>query len=333
MANREEVLVVEDLKKYFTKETSFIERLLGRTKGLIKAVDGVSFTLKKKEVLALVGESGSGKTTTGKLVIRLLRPTSGKIIFQGSDITWLREDQLRRFRTRMQMIYQDPYSSLDPRMPIGESIAEPLIVHKITDKATAKRLAVEMLEKVGLSPGREFYNRKPHQLSGGQRQRAVIARAMILEPELVVADEPVSMVDVSLRASILKLIDDFRREYGVSVVFITHDLGIARLIADRIAVMYLGRIVEMGPTESVISRPRHPYTAALITSAPSIRRRLKRFPIYGEIADPSNVPEGCRYHPRCPLASDLCKKREPVLTPINDVLVACHYPLDESTML
>ncbi len=318
------LLQVENLKKYFEVKRRGQKKIL-------KAVDGVSFTLKKGEILSLVGESGSGKTTVGRLVTRLYTPTSGKIIFDGIDITFMSERQLRPLRRRFQMIFQDPYASLNPRMKIGRAIAEPLVVHGIMDWERARKRALELLERVGLIPAEDFYERLPSQLSGGQRQRAVIARAIALEPDMIVADEAVSMVDVSMRASILQLLNVLRKEMNTAIIFITHDLAVARLISDRIAVMYVGKIVEEGSVEEVLTNPRHPYTRALITSVPSIRKkRRKRFPILGEIADPTNVPSGCRYHPRCPLAKDICKREEPQLREVSPGhKVACHFPVEE----
>ena len=319
------LLEVKDIKKYFEVKRK------GEKKTL-KAVDGVSFSLRRGEILSLVGESGSGKTTVGRLVTRLYTPTSGKIIFDGIDITYMPEKKLRPLRKRFQMIFQDPYASLNPRMKIGRAIAEPLVIHGIMDWEKARKRALELLERVGLTPAKDFYERLPSQLSGGQRQRAVIARAIALEPELVVADEAVSMVDVSMRASILELLDQLRREMNTAIIFITHDLAVAKLISDRIAVMYVGKIVEEGPADEVLSNPRHPYTRALITSVPSIKRKIrKRFPIIGDIADPTNVPSGCRYHPRCPIVKQTCKEKEPDLKEIAPGhKVACHYPINES---
>ncbi len=321
------LLEVEDLRKYFI-QGGFIDRLLGRQR-IVRAVDGVSFKLSKGETIALVGESGSGKTTTGKLVLRLLEPSGGRIVFDGIDITGMSQGELRRLRPRMQMIYQDPYASLNPRMEVGKAVAEPLVVHGMASWSEARRRALEMLERVGLTPAEDFYRRKPIQLSGGQRQRVAIARAMILKPELLVADEPVSMIDVSMRTSILKLLLDFRREYNMSMIMITHDLAVARLVADRTAVMYLGKIVEIGPTDQILRRPRHPYTEALIAAAPTIVRNAPkpRLRIKGEIADPSNIPSGCRFHPRCPYSDgDKCVREEPRLEG-DGRAVACHYPL------
>jgi oligopeptide/dipeptide ABC transporter ATP-binding protein len=251
----------------------------------------------------------------------------------GRDITRLSEKELRPMRRMMQMIFQDPYASLNPRMKIGDQIAHPLLIHGLATPRKAREQALEMLKRVGLTPPREFYDRLPHQLSGGQRQRVVIARAMILKPKFVVADEPVSMIDVSMRASILELLEGFKKEYNLSMLFITHDISVGRIISDRIAVMYLGKIVEIGPTEEVIRNPLHPYTRALIDAVPSIirRKKTKKFKITGEVPDPSNPPSGCRFHPRCPFARDECKEVEPKLVEITkEHYVACHYPLIKS---
>ena len=322
------LLEVVDLKKYFPVEGGVIDRLLGRVKGYVKAVDGVSFTVDRGETLALIGESGCGKTTTGKLVLRLLEPTSGKVIFDGVDITRLKGEDLRRLRRRMQMIFQDPFANLDPRMPVGDQIAEPLVEHGIMEWEEAREEAYKMLERVGLTPVEDFYDRLPLNLSGGQRQRVVIARAMALKPDFVVADEAVSMIDVSMRASIVKLLLRFKEEFNQAMIFITHDISVGRLVADRIAVMYLGKIVEIGGTEQVINNPAHPYTQALLAAVPTIEeKKLKmKLEIKGEVADPKNVPPGCRFHPRCPLATDICMKKEPEMIEVeNGHFVACHH--------
>ncbi len=324
------LLEVEDIKKYFPVEGGVIDRLLGRVKSYIKAVDGVSFSLERGETLALIGESGCGKTTTGKLVLRLLEPTSGRIVFDGVDITRLKKGGLRTLRRRMQMIFQDPFASLDPRMPVGKQIAEPLVEHGVMDEAEAEEQARKMLERVGLTPVEDFYDRLPLNLSGGQRQRVVIARAMVLKPDFIVADEAVSMIDVSMRASIVKLLLEFKQEYNQAMIFITHDISIGRLVANRIAVMYLGKIVEIGPAEEVIKNPLHPYTQALLMAVPTIeeKRIKKRVDIKGEVADPRSPPPGCRFHPRCPFAMEKCRKEEPVLREVShNHFVACHYPL------
>jgi peptide/nickel transport system ATP-binding protein len=326
----EPLLRVENLKKYFPVRRNILEVLRKEPPRYVKAVDGISFEIDRGEVLALIGESGCGKTTAGRTVLRLIEPTDGKIIFDGTDITELSREEMRPFRRRMQIIFQDPYASLSPRMKIGDAIAHPLLVHGIAEKEEAKEIALRMLKRVGLTPEDEFYDRYPHHLSGGQRQRVVIARAMILKPEFVVADEAVSMIDVSMRASILELLESFREEYNLSQLFITHDIAVGKLIADRIAVMYLGKIVEIGPTEEVLKNPAHPYTRALIEAVPSIERRKKekKFKITGEVPNAANLPRGCRFHPRCPLASEVCIAHEPELVEIShNHFVACHHPL------
>ncbi len=317
---------VEGLKKYFPVQKSSIEVLLSKRRDFIRAVDGVNFEIKEGEVLSLVGESGCGKTTTGRILVGLERATDGKIFFKGKDITKMSSKEFRRMRRHIQMVFQDPYASLNPRMKIGEHLEDALAVHGIAEGEEAKELAMNMLDRVGL-PGEQFYSRMPYQLSGGQRQRVAIARAMILKPEFVVADEPVSMIDVSLRASILDLLMSFKEEYNLSMLFITHDLSVARLVGDKIAVMYLGKIVEIGETRKVIHNPKHPYTAALLSSVPSFVKKGKRVEIVGDIANPIDIPAGCRYHPRCPFAKEKCKKIEPELEGDGHQF-ACHYPLD-----
>ena len=324
-------LKVKNLKKYFPVKRGFLEIIRKEKEKYVKAVDGISFDIKKGETLSLIGESGCGKTTTGRTILRLIEPTDGKIIFNGKDITELSQDELRPYRRKMQIIFQDPYASLSPRMKIGEAIMHPLLIHNIATKEEAKDMALKMLRRVGLTPEKEFFDRYPHHLSGGQRQRVVIARAMILKPEFIVADEAVSMIDASMRASILDLLKSFKEEYQLTMLFITHDIAVAKLISDRIAVMYLGKIVEIGRTEDILKNPKHPYTLALIQAVPSTvkrGRREKRISIKGEVPNAVNLPSGCRFHPRCPFADDVCKEREPELVKVGEEhYVSCHHPL------
>ncbi len=321
------LLEVKNLKKYFPVAKTFIERLLTREERYVKAVDGISFNMEEGEVFSLVGESGSGKTTTGKLVLRLIDPTDGQIIFQGKDITSLSQKELRPIRKHMQIIYQDPYASLNPRMRVGEAIMDPLLIHGIAEGKEAKEMVLEMLEKVGLTPPEVFYDSYPAYLSGGQRQRVAIARAMITRPKLVVADEPVSMIDVSLRASILDLMMDLRREFGVAYLFITHDLAVAKYISDRIAIMYLGKIMEMSRTRDLFKEPLHPYTKALLSAipVPTPGKSRERIKLKGEIPSAIDIPPGCRFHTRCPMRFDPCDREEPQLKEVKPGhFVACH---------
>jgi len=322
----EEILRVENLKKYFPLERSFIERLLTRKRRYVRAVDGISFSVRRGEIFTLAGETGCGKTTTGRIILRLEEPTSGKVFFDGTDITQLRGEELRRLRRRIQPIFQDPYASLNPRMRVGDAIKDPLEIHGIAEGEEARKMVLEMLEKVGLTPPKKFYNLYPRDLSGGQRQRVAIARAMILRPELVVADEPVSMIDVSLKAAILELMLKFKEELGLTYLLITHDLAVARYVTDRIAVMYLGKIVEQGTADQVFDNPLHPYTKALMIAIPTPKpKRRRKIPIRGEVPlSPVNVPPGCRFHPRCPYATEKCRREEPPLVEVEKGhLVAC----------
>jgi peptide/nickel transport system ATP-binding protein len=318
---------VNGLTKYFSVQKSFIETALARKRDYVHAVDGIDFQVDRGETFGLVGESGSGKTTTGRLLVHLDVPTSGRIQFDGVSMAKPSQESLMRFRRRAQMIFQDPTAALNPRMRIGQAIKHGLDIHQIGTEPQRKQEALQMLEKVGLTPPETFYDKFPHQLSGGQRQRVVIGRAMILEPEFVVADEPVAMVDVSIRAQILDLMASLRREFGLTYVFITHDLATANYFCDRIAIMYLGKIAEVGLRDEVFNSPKHPYTVALMSAipVPDPKHKLKKQIPRGEIPSPIHPPSGCRFHPRCPFAFDRCSKEEPEMTRISDThYVACH---------
>ena len=320
----EEELVVKDLRKWFTRSRGFFSR----EKEHIKAVDGISFKIRKGEVICLAGESGCGKTTTGRLVLRLIEPTSGEVLLHGVDIHSLAKEELRRMRPEMQMIFQDPYESLDPRMDVFSILAEPLEVNQThTGYREVSRRVHEVLEDVRLVPIEEFIHRFPHELSGGQRQRVAIARALMLKPRFIVADEPVSMLDASIRTEIMNLLKDLREEYDLTFLFITHDLAQARYIGDRLIVMYLGKIVEQGPMEEVLREPIHPYTKALISNVPIPDPTLerKRILVEGETPTPINLPKGCRFFPRCKEAGVRCELEEPDLVQVNpEHWVACH---------
>jgi peptide/nickel transport system ATP-binding protein len=320
---------VVGLTKYFPVQKSSFEAMLSRKREFVRAVDIIDFAVKSGEIFGLVGESGSGKTTTGRLLLRLTEPTSGEIRFDGQNIADLDSESLRGFRRRAQMIFQDPTAALNPRMRIGQAVKHGLDIHRIGSERERKEEALRIFERVGLTPAETFYDKYPHQLSGGQRQRIVIGRAMILKPKFVVADEPVAMVDVSIRAQILDLMSSLKQEFKLTYVFITHDLATANYFCDRIAIMYLGKIAEVGPRDDVFKSPNHPYTVALMSAipVPDPKHKLERLIPRGEIPSPINPLSGCRFHPRCPFAQSVCSEREPQLEEIKpNHYAACFFP-------
>jgi oligopeptide/dipeptide ABC transporter ATP-binding protein len=321
---------VQGLEVHFPIRGGFLDTILRRSHGVVRAVDGIDLDLRRGEVLALVGESGSGKTTTGRVIVKLTPQTAGRLTFEAADVTDLWGTKaLRGYRRRIQLIFQDPYETLNPKQTINDFVMEPLVVNGIGAPAERESMAFAALEAAGLRPAADFAFRYPHELSGGQRQRVVIAGALVMEPELIVADEPVSMLDVSIRTELLRLMLDLRAERGLTYLFITHDLSLAWVIADRIAVMYLGKIMEIGPAEQVIRSPHNPYTQALVSVAPTPEpptagERAKRTILVGETPDAAHVPPGCRFHPRCPYAFDRCRIEEPPLFDVgNGQQAAC----------
>jgi oligopeptide/dipeptide ABC transporter ATP-binding protein len=316
------LLQVRDLVKHYPSTGLF-----GAGAPPVRAVDGVSFEVGRGETLALVGESGCGKSSVGRTIIRLQEPTSGEALFEGTDVFALDRTELRRLRRRMQIIFQDPYSSLNPRMTIGAAVAEGIEIHRLARGAEIGRRVAALLEEVGLDPG--YASRYPHEFSGGQRQRIGIARALAVEPSFIVCDEPVSALDVSVQAQVLNLLGDLQRDRGLSYLFIAHDLAVVRQIARRVAVMYLGHIVESGPTEALLAAPRHPYTVALLSAVPEPdpTRRRSRIVLSGDLPSPSNPPPGCPFHTRCfhPARDERCRTEVPILRPVGATTAACHY--------
>ena len=320
----ETLLEVRDLVKHYPVSSGFF----GRQVGLVRAVDGVSFTIHRGETLGLVGESGCGKTTTGRCILQLERPTSGSVRFEGQELTTLGPDALRAVRRRIQVIFQDPYSSLNPRMTVTQIVGEPLLVHGLVRDADARTARVqELLRQVGLLP--QHGRRYPHELSGGQRQRVGIARALSLEPSLIICDEPVSALDVSIQAQIINLLEDLQQELGLTYLFVAHDLSVVRHISDRVAVMYLGRVVEIADRQSLYEAPRHPYTKALLSAVPipdpEVEARREHVVLRGEVPSPLRPPSGCAFHPRCPIAVEECQRIRPELRELGpSQRAACH---------
>lgn len=325
----EVMLQLDNVVKYFNVGS----RGLARSHRQLRAVDGVTLEIRRGETLGLVGESGSGKSTLARCIVRLQRLTSGRVVLDGDDISNLSRREVRPFRTKMQLIFQDPFGSLNPRRRVGSIIAEPLVINRRAKGLELQHQVQELMRQVGLNP--EHYNRFPAQFSGGQRQRVGVARALALRPELIICDEPVSALDISIQAQIINLLVDLQRAFGLTYLFIAHDLTIVRHVSDRIAVMYLGKIVELADSEQLFERPRHPYTAALLSASPTpdpdAIRTKRRIALTGDVASPLDLPSGCRFRTRCPRAQELCAREEPAFEPrLEDDAthpVACHFPL------
>jgi peptide/nickel transport system ATP-binding protein/oligopeptide transport system ATP-binding protein len=316
-------MVVKNLVKYFPVRTGLLQRVTAN----VKAVDDVSFTVKAGECLGMVGESGCGKTTIGRTILRLIEPTAGTVLFEGQDIATADRKMLKAMRRNMQIIFQDPYSSLDPRVPIGESISEGLLIHGLKDSRERNQIVVDMLKKVGME---EYHSRRyPHEFSGGQRQRIGIARALALRPKFIVCDEPVSALDVSIQSQVLNILRDLQHEFGLTYLFIAHNMSVVEHISDRVAVMYLGKMVELTDREELFRDPRHPYTQALMSAIPIPNPKIKRTRIVlkGDVPSPLNPPPGCRFHTRCPMAQlDVCSVKDPEFREVKPGhWVACHF--------
>jgi len=319
------ILEVTNLTKYFPIQS---QGIFSRVKGDNKAVNGISFTLNAGETLGLVGESGCGKSTAGRTILKLDEPTSGSIKFEGEDITNYSPSKMKPLRTQMQMIFQDPYSSLNPRHTIGAIISASYEIQKLTPAGGVKLAVQELMERVGLNP--EHFNRYPHEFSGGQRQRIGIARALALKPRFIVCDEPVSALDVSIQAQVINLLEDLRDDFGLSYLFIAHDLSVVQHISNRVAVMYLGKIMELAPTEELYQNPHHPYTQALLSAIPLpdpiLERKREQIILHGDIPNPVNPPTGCVFNTRCWKAQEICRTSEPALVQLGTSQVACHFP-------
>ncbi|MFO7952265.1 MAG: ATP-binding cassette domain-containing protein [Bacillota bacterium] len=321
MATPQQILAVEGLKKYFPIRAGVFSRVTGH----VKAVDGIDFNVKSGEAYGLVGESGCGKSTAGMTILRLLEPTGGKVLFKDKDLNSMGKDELRKLRREMQIIYQDPYSSLNPRMSVGEAIGEPLEVHGIASGKERRDRVVTVLKECGLDEYQ--FRRYPHEFSGGQRQRIGVARALVMEPEFIVADEPVSALDVSIQSQIINLLERLQEKYGLTFLFISHDLSVVKHISDRVGVMYLGRIVEDAPKGELYSSPLHPYSQALLSAVPTMQPKVKkdRIILKGDVPSPANPPPGCPFHPRCPWAEEICSQEVPALRKVGtDHYVSCH---------
>jgi oligopeptide transport system ATP-binding protein len=324
----EAILEVDHLVKWFPiKAGILIDRVIGQ----VRAVDDVSFTVNRGETLGLVGESGCGKSTLSRTILQLIEPTSGSVRFNGREIIGLKGNELRKLRREVQMIFQDPYASLNPRKRVAQTIGDPMVMHGIVEKSGVRKAVQELLERVGLNP--EHYNRHPHEFSGGQRQRIGIARALALQPKLIIADEPVSALDVSIQAQIINLLEDLQNDFDLTYVFVAHDLSVVRHVSDRIAVMYLGKIVEIGPADAVYANPIHPYTLSLLSAVPIPDPRAnaarEQIVLEGDVPSPANPPPACRFHTRCPYATEICSQDEPELVDHGGGhWAACHHPLD-----